>query len=161
MAVAVAGRWELSWNTPIKEAELWNLVLRDFAIKDWYMWPISGIKHNEQQSVHLHERDSFEQILNENKNTTHVYFEPYNPTSPHNYIDLREFKHPKNALYIFGSVGYNPIPGHKREGKDISVVIPTIENKGVPWPHQCLAICLYDKLVKELKGKKIKFQDNF
>jgi hypothetical protein len=147
MAIKVAGRWELSWNTPIKEAELWNLVLRDFEIKDWYMWPVSGIRHNEEQSVHLHEYHDFKDILEDNKDIVHVYVEPNNPVYPHNGVDLRDFKHPKNVLYIFGSVGFNPIIGSKRE-KDLSVTIPTIQNKGVPWPHQCLFVVLYDRLVK-------------
>jgi hypothetical protein len=53
----------LSWNTPIKEAELWNLVLRDFAVKSWYMWPVSGIRHNEAERVMLHVRHTFPDIL--------------------------------------------------------------------------------------------------
>jgi len=152
MTIRVAGRWELGWNTPIKEAELWNLVLRDFEIKDWYMWPVSGIRHNEQNRVHLHEYHDFKDILEENKNLTHVYVEPLNPAQPHKATDLRKFKHPKNVLYIFGSVGYNPVQGNKRN-KDLAVHLPTIQNKGVPWPHQILVGVLYDRLVKGWEGK--------
>lgn len=150
--IRVAGAWELSWNTPIKEAELWNLVLRDFAIKDWFMWPVSGIRHNEENVVHLHERHDFKQILAENQDLVHVYIEPHNPVFPHNGIDLREFEHPKDVLYIFGSVGFNPIIGNKQE-QDLSVTLPTIENAGVPWPHQILLGILYDRLTKGWKGK--------
>jgi hypothetical protein len=146
--IKVAGHWEMEWNTPIKEAELWNFLLRDFGIKDWYMWPVTGIKHNEEASVHLHERDTFDQILEENKDLAHVFLEPDNPVYPHNGIDLRKFKHPKKVLYIFGSNHFNPILAYKKKN-DVSVTIPTIDNKGVLWPHQCLAILLYDKLVKE------------
>ena len=151
--IKVAGNWELSWNTPIKEAELWNLLLRDFDIKDWYMWPVSGIKHHEEYIVHLHERHTFKEILDENQDVQHVYVEPQNPVQQPTWgIDLREFEHPKDVLYIFGAVGFNPIIRHKRE-KDIHITVPTIHNKGVPWPHQMLAVVLYDRLVKGWEGK--------
>ena len=145
--IKVAGHWELSWNTPIKEAELWNFVLRDFEVEYWYMWPVSGIKHNEEQRVHLLERRDIKEILAENQNIVNVYVEPENPLFPHNGINLRDFKHPENVLYIFGSAHFNPILGNKKD-KDLSLTIPTIRNNGVLWPHQCLAILLYDKLVK-------------
>ena len=49
--IKVAGHWELSWNAPIKEVELWNFPLRDFNVSEWYMWPVSGIKHNEKSRI--------------------------------------------------------------------------------------------------------------
>lgn len=147
--IKVAGRWELEWNTPIKEAELWNLLLRDHEISDWFMWPITGIKHNEEEWVHLYERESMSDILDECKDLHHVYFEPYNVVQQKERgIDLREFNHPKDVLYIFGSAHYNPVSRHKRE-QDTIVQIPTIQNEGVLWPHQCLAVCLYDRMVKK------------
>ena len=145
--IKVAGHWELSWNTPIKEVELWNLVLRDFEIKDWFMWPVSGIKHNEQQNVNLIEKHGFNDILEENQDITHVYVEPDNAHYRHHGTDLREFKHPKDVLYIFGSAHFNPTISHKKDG-DLGLIIPTIQNKGVLWPHQCLVTILYDRMVK-------------
>lgn len=145
--IRIAGHWELSWNTPIKEAELWNLVLRDFEIKEWFMWPVSGIRHNEQRTVNLIEKHEFKDILEINQDLTHVYVEPDNPHYRHYGTDLREFEHPKDVLYIFGSVGFNPVIHHKKE-EDLGIIIPTIQNKGVPWPHQCLMVVLYDRLVK-------------
>lgn len=155
MIIKVAGHWELDWSTPIKEAELWNLLLRDFEISDWFMWPVSGIKHNEVPWVVLHERETFADILADEKvkGLKRVYFEPYNPVQQKERgINLREFKHPKNVLYIFGSAHYNPVPGNKTDD-DLIVQVPTIQNKGVLWPHQCLAVCLYDRLTKGWKGK--------
>lgn len=148
--IAVAGRWELEWNTPEKEVHLWSLLLRDFQISNWYMWPVTGITHSESSWVNLHEYDSLPKILSlpEQKPLTRVFFEPYNPVQqPEQGIDLRDLKHPTNALYIFGSAHFNPVPGNMTKD-DILVQVPTIENKGVLWPHQCLAICLYDRLVK-------------
>lgn len=145
--IKVVGNWELSWNTPIKEAELWNFLLRDFQISEWYMWPISGIKHSEDHSVNLHERQTLEEVLEENKDIPHVYVEPYNPAFPDiKPQDLREFEHPEDVLFIFGTAHFNPATRAREQDKIL--MVPTIENKGVLWPHQCLAVILYDRLVK-------------
>lgn len=145
MTVAVAGHWELSWNTPIKEAELWNLPLRDFDVSEWWMWPVSGIRHNESK-VNLHERRNLETILGENDGRR-VFLEPENPLRPHGGVDLRTFEHPDDALYVFGSAHFDPVASHKQPG-DLVVTIPTVHNKGVLWPHQCAVIVLYDRMVK-------------
>jgi hypothetical protein len=42
--VVVAGMWELGWNTPIKEIDLWRYPLKDFGVDRFYMTPISGIE---------------------------------------------------------------------------------------------------------------------
>lgn len=152
--IQVAGHWELGWNTPIKEIELWNLLLGEWGITNMYIWPVSGIKQHEH-NLNLHERDSFKDIINDDgvKGLTRVYFEPYNSfNQKERGIDLREFEHPKNVLYIFGSNHFNPVIANKKEG-DFVVQIPTIHNRAILWPHQCLAICCYDRLLKGWEGK--------
>ena len=37
----------------------------------------------------------------------------------------------------------------------LSVIIPTIHNKGVPWPHSCLMVILYDRLINEIATNDI------
>lgn len=146
--IKVAGHWELSWNTPIKEAELWNFPLRAYQITEWYMWPISGIKHNEWQRVTLHERQTFEEILAENQDIKHVYLEPANRAYPSvKPVSLVDYQHPTDVLYIFGSAHYNPALLHQTENDDV-VMVPNRENSGVLWPHQVLVALLYDRLVK-------------
>ena len=144
MSVSVVGHWELSWNTPIKEAELWNLPLRDFGVEDWWMWPVSGIRHNEQK-VRLSERRDLNTILDHVTNQR-VFIEPrgfYDLES----IDLPDFTHPEDVTYIFGSAHFNPTIGSMGPD-DVAVTIPTIGNAGVLWPHQCLVTILYDRMVK-------------
>jgi len=143
--IVVVGHWELSWNTPIKEAELWNLPLRDFGVKDWWMWPVTGIVHNERE-VTLHERPNIQTILKENSDKTRVFVEPRGHFELDS-IDLPEFEHPDNAMYIFGSAHFNPTIGNK-EVDDLAVTIPTLGNAGVLWPHQCLVALMYDRMVK-------------
>ena len=148
MAVRVAGNWELSWNTPLKEADLWAFVLRDFDIKDWFMWPVTGIKHCEHRSVGLHEYPSIEGIFEANQDFHHVYVEPANSKFAHSGVSLKDFQHPSDALYIFGSAHFNPMVCYAKE-EDQSIFIPTVHNAGVLWPHQCLAVIMYDRLLKD------------
>ena len=42
--VKVASYWELDWNTPIKEIDLWRYPLQDFGVETFYMTPITGIE---------------------------------------------------------------------------------------------------------------------
>lgn len=145
--IAVAGHWELSWNVPIKEAELWALPLRDFGVYEWHMWPVSGIRGSGDQQVTLHEHENMEAVLRETEGLARVFFEPENPMRPHGGVDLREFEHPKDVLYIFGSAHFDPVVAHKKP-EDSVVTIPTVQNSGVLWPHQAAVIALYDRAVK-------------
>lgn len=135
-SVRVAGFWELGWNTPIKEIELWEYPLRDFGVETLYMTPITGI-----QSSFVQERASLEEILEENKDLKIVFCDERAEAS------LVDFKHPKDALYVFGKANFSPLLGLMRKG-DLAVKIDTVENKGMLWPHQAASIILYDRFLK-------------
>lgn len=139
--VSVLGSWELAWNSPIKEAELWTFVMREFEVSDWYMWPVTGIRHNDYNTISLTESNNFEDLLELNNNKTLVYVDEKGET------DLREFQHPENACYVFGSSGHRIMARYKKP-EDLSIVVPTIQGKGVLWPHQCLLTVFYDRLMK-------------
>ena len=136
MTVAVAGVWELGWNTPIKEIELWEYPLRDFGIDAFYMTPVSGI-----HSSAVVERHTIEEILSENEDLVHVFVDE---RGTH---ELPTFSHPRNALYIFGKASLSLHP-MARPG-DITLRIPTPHNLATLWPHQCAALVLYDRFMKE------------
>jgi hypothetical protein len=133
--VVVAGIWEYGWNTPIKEADLWEMVIRDFAVDYFYMTPVSGI-----QSDWVVEKPSIESIL-----ASYPYFSVVFVDERGN-EKLQEFKHPDKALYIFGRTSQSAIPS-KRDG-DRTLSIETIANNGLLWAHQACALVLYDRLVK-------------
>lgn len=139
--IAVAGNWDIGWNVPIKEVESWNLMMRDFSVQDWSMFPVTGIRHSEWTEVNLQEYHSMEDILAAKKEYTHVYVEPRGDE------ELETFVHPENALYIFGSSNYRPSFGNRR-ADDKSVYIRTVQNKALLWPYHALAIVLYDRLKK-------------
>lgn len=150
--IHVVGHWDLSWNTPIKEAELWALPLRDFEVSDWRMWPISGIR-NAEPEVALTERASLQEALADLEHLPWAFLEPrqevlgVTPTST-----LVHFEHPEDAVYIFGSAHYNPVAaGHPRDG-DAVVELETMQNKGLLWPHQVLVAVLHDRMVKQWRS---------
>jgi len=144
--IKVLGHWEIGYMTPIMEAHHWNLILREFAIKDWLMSPVTGIKHLEESRVNLIEFHSFDDAL-ENEKLPRVFLEPR--TSHHNPETtwLHDFVHPEECIYIFGSAHFNPSLGRLKE-QDHVVSIKTIIDNGVPWAYQCLFVVLYDRMMK-------------
>lgn len=146
--IKIAGHWEIGYMTPIIEGYLWSLLLRDFGVKEWLMFPVSGINNNEQKRVELKEFHTLRDILKECGDLQRVYIEPrtnhYNPET----IWLDEFEHPEDCVYIFGSAHFNPTIGNLRDGDKV-VSIRTIHNRGVLWANQCVAIVLYDRLMKK------------
>lgn len=146
MTVRIAGHWEIGYSTPIVEAHYWNLPLRDFEVWDWWMHPVSGITPNEGR-VKLHERKCLQDILDENTDVQHVYVEPYHAQRSFQGVVLKDFEHPKDVLYIFGSAHFSPPVQHMRD-IDLGVTIETVQNKGVLWAFQAMPIILYDRLMK-------------
>ena len=145
--IAVAGHWEIGYSTPIQEANYWNLVLRDFGVSEWAMWPVSGVRHNEQHKVRLREFHDLPAILDHYAHLPRVYLEPRRSFGSDETTWLHDFKHPEDCLYIFGSAHFNPTIGHVQD-RDSVVSIATVDNAGVPWAFQCLMVVLYDRLVK-------------
>lgn len=137
-SVKIVGLWELGWNTPIKEIDLWEFPLRDFGVDAFYMCPVSGIEHSM-----VEERHSLEDLLKEaREDGITVVFVDEKGTTP-----LKNFRHPENVLYVFGKSGLNPLTAYGQK-EDLSVVIETKANGGMLWPHQAAAIVLYDKMKK-------------
>jgi hypothetical protein len=136
------------------EANLWNLVMRDFDINEWWMNPVSGVRNNEERYVNLNERNHYQDIMNDIDPTLQrVFLEPHTSTSTENPIWLHDLVHPENCVYIFGSAHYNPtIDTTINREEDIVVTIKTQNDAGVLWSNQCLLTVLYDRYIKSLSG---------
>lgn len=146
--IIVAGQWEIGWMTPIIEANFWNLVLRDFEVKKWFMCPVTGIKHNEVQTIDLTEFDNYDKMLTNCSDLKRVFIEPRTRHQNPETIWLHEYIHPENCVYVFGSAHFNPTMAHKREN-DVVVSIKTMQDKGVLWSNQCVLLVLYDRMTKQ------------
>ena len=136
--IKIAGMWDLAWNTPIKEIDLWRYPLQDFGVDSFYMFPITGMC-----SKYVKERESLEDILKENKNSIVVFCDERAK------VNLKDFEHPKgDTLYVFGKANYSPFLSMKRE-QDLELRIETPHPKGgLLWGHQALSIILYDRYMK-------------
>lgn len=134
--IKIVGAWELGWNTPIMEYDLWAFPLRDFGIDEWIMTPVSGI--NKPRVIEVHQLSD---AIKNNPKLTPVYIDEKGE------IPLTEFEHPKDALYILGKANYSPWVSQGKQG--ISVRIETPASKGLLWPHQAVSIVLYDRMKKE------------
>ena len=148
MTVKIAGHWEIGYHAPVTEAYYWNVVLREFQIKDWLMVPVSGIKNNEEREITLTEFSDYDSMLESTGDLTRVFLEPRTNHQNPDTTWLHEFEHPEDCVYIFGSAHYNPTIGYKRP-EDHVVTIKTRIDHGLPWSNQCLAIVLYDRMIKE------------
>lgn len=143
MTVSVAFVWELEWNSPIKEADLWVYPLRDFAIDEIYATPITGLR-----TKYIKECESLRKIIDLNRDKQVVWC--------HQTAEelLTEFAHPKDALYIFEQSSFNLINPkvcqfHQlRRENDLSVCIETPKNSGLIWGSQAASIILHDRFIR-------------
>ena len=136
--IKVAGIWELGWNTPIKEMDLWEMVTREFNVEQFYMCPVSGIF-----TPFVTERVNIQDVINENPDYTVVWVDE------HGSEDLIPFVHPENALYIFGKTNERPMASWgKPEDKVLKITTPG--NTALLWSHQVLSIVLYDRMIKSV-----------
>lgn len=140
MTVRAIGYWERGWNTPMHEMDLWEMVVRDFGIDEFHMSPVSGIDNK-----YVTEHVSFEEAVDSTRASgSKLVFVSETATTA-----LADFVHPENATYVLGKVGFDPMVAYFQEG-DVEIVIPTAVNQGLLWPHQALAIVMYDRLMKDI-----------
>lgn len=132
--IEVAGSWELGWSAPINEIDLWHYVMRSFRVERMSMTPVTGIV-----GKLLDEYPNYEEILAAKPDLTPVFVDENGA------VELRDFQHPENALYVFGKANHTPFPqlggGHLSVRIDCTVM-------GLLWPHQALAVVMYDRCSK-------------
>jgi hypothetical protein len=148
--IKVAGCWDI-WEDAEREYLVhWRFMTKHFGVDTLYMTPITGTADKlkgglDNTETAFIELPTLEAVIKANKKLTPVIVDENGAT------ELSEFKHPKNALYLFGKVGYSPLENLK--GKIKSVRIPSWSkdpnvSRGLLHPHQAAAIILYDKMIK-------------
>ena len=141
MTIKVAGMWELGWCAPLTEFDLWAFPLRDFGVAEWIMAPVSGVQKK------VTEVERINDAIEANPELTLVFVDEKGETP------LQEFEHPEDALYVLGRANFSPLANRRgvlqeTGRKFVSVRIETAESKGLLWPHQAIAIVLYDRANK-------------
>lgn len=128
MAVEIAGTWDFGWSAPKTEFDQWWAVMRSYEIPMLHMCPRSGMKHQM-----LMEHESFDELLM--RTWTTVELTPVFVDEDAD-VELEDFIHPENALYIFGKANYSPAKTHGKDHLGVRIDCPTM---GMLWPHQALA----------------------
>lgn len=136
MTVKVVGQWERAWKSPMEEYNSWIHPLREFGLNTFYMCPVTGI------DGHVDERRSVNEVFDENPDLVRVYIDE---TAG---VELPNFVHPVDALYVVGKTSFAPYKTEFREGIDLAVKVPSVANTGGFWGEQALFIILYDRYIK-------------
>lgn len=136
--IKMLGSWEFGWNTPIKEADLWEYPMREFGVDEVWMAPISGIKNS-----YIKEVEDINQFIDECRKTLQIVF-----VDERGDTELNNFEHPDNVLYVFGKNCMSCLP--LKQSGDLSVKIETNLKSGMLWSHQAASIIMYDRNKKWL-----------
>jgi len=145
----VVGCWDAWEGAPQEYLVHWKFMIDHFGVDQFYMNPNTGLgedlKNNHNQNLQfLYEKENIQEVLDENPSLTPVVIDENGD------VDLKDFIHPENSLYILGRVGYSP---KEHFPNIVSVRIPSWANDpnssyGLLHPHQALAIVLYDRKTK-------------
>jgi hypothetical protein len=141
--IHVLGHWDIGYHAPITEQYYWAFVMRDFEVDVWNMSPVSGIR-NKEPEVELVEWATYDEYFEANPDLIRVFLEPRTKHANPDTIWLHEFEHPEDCVYVCGSAHYNPTRIFKRE-QDAVVTVKTLQDKGVLWGDQAIAIALYER----------------
>jgi hypothetical protein len=110
--------------------------LKEFGVNEMHMVPVTGI-----DKARAKEYNDLQEILDENPDLVRVYVDESADVS------LPQFKHPENALYIFGKTSLAPYKVYAKPG-DLVVKIDSVANNGGFWSHQAASMILYDRFAK-------------
>lgn len=131
--IKIAGCWELGWNTPILEYDLYHFIAKEYQADELIMTPVSGINKK------VTEYAAIEDAIAANPALTPIFIDE-NGTE-----ELTDFVHPVDALYIFGKSNYSPMLSI---GEHKSIKINTPMNLGGLWAHQAMTLVLHDRFKK-------------
>jgi hypothetical protein len=110
------------------------MVMRSFDVERIAMTPVSGI-----DCRFLDEYKTIEELLIAKQYLTPVFVDENGA------VELTDFVHPENALYIFGKANYAPFGPLGAGHLSVRIDCPLM---GMLWPHQALSVIMYDRSKK-------------
>ena len=143
--VKIAGCWDGSMlpSPAVEYKSRWKFLVRGFELKGIYMSPVTGFTEEHRTSTdlrdHVIEVEDIMEVITENPKLVPVLVDECSPNR------LQTFKHPKDAIYLFGRTGMSFFGGWK--GESVSIEAPG-ELTAYLQPDQAAAIVLYDRMVK-------------
>ena len=129
--IEVAGIWEIGRNVPIMEADLWKCALRSYGLKHLSMTPITGI-----HAPWISEFSNVEDMLSAYPDHVPVFVDEKAD------IELDDFEHPENPLYVFGRSNFSPFSNMANGHLSLRI---ECDELGMLWPHQILPMILRDR----------------
>jgi len=148
--IKLAGCWDTWENAEREYLVHWKFMTKHFGVDTLYMTPVTGLADKfknrlDYTETKFIELPTLEDVIKANPEFAPVIVDENGAT------ELSKFKHPENALYLFGRVSYSPLESLKRQ--EVSVRIPSWSKHknaslGLLHPHQAAAIVLYDKMNK-------------
>jgi hypothetical protein len=143
--VKIAGCWE-EYFLPSPSVEYnsrWKFLVRGFGLDGIYMSPVTGFTEGHRTSTdrrdHVIELEDIMEAIAANPDLVPVLVDECSSTK------LQSFKHPKDAIYLFGRTGKSFFSGW--EGLSVSIEHPA-ELAAYLQPDQAASIVLYDRMVK-------------
>lgn len=137
--IEVAGIWEEGWNVPIMEVTQWEMMLREFGVDHLNMTPVSGIAAPWGNKPWLTEYNDMAEVIADHSALTPVFVDEAAT------VELQDFQHPADALYVFGRAGYSPFESIGEGHLSVKIMTPC---PGCLWAHQACAFLLYDRMLK-------------
>lgn len=135
--VTVLGMWESTWMEAERtERRLWKQTIQAFQVDTWAMAPCKGGPFTSPVQY-----DTLAEMLEAHPGPKTFLIPPGRTDA----IDLVDYEHPEDGIYVFGNVPQNLVSYITDE--DIVVMIDT--------PHQsdlfasaCVSVVLYDRIAK-------------
>lgn len=132
--IKIAGCWDerLIPSPTVEYKTRWKFLVLGFELDGIYMAPVTG----EDRVIEV--EDIMEAVA-ANPDLTPVLVDECSPNH------LQPFKHPQDAIYLFGRTGLSFFGGW--EGESVSIEYPG-ELSSYLQPDQAASIVLYDRMVK-------------
>jgi len=152
MTVGLLFIWDEGWFTPYAELTLWHDLAVAFKVDLLIMVP--NLKVYNFQDIKFEKYDTVEEALNAHPELVKVFLEPRSIAKKCDVpvVPLELFKHPENALYIFGNSGRSNIGLFRFEKGQLVVSVDTPKPTQI-WSIQVASIVLYDRLLKSVRKK--------
>lgn len=143
--VKIAGCWDenILPSPAIEYNSRWKFLVRGFELEGIYMSPITGFmeEHRTSSNIrdHVVELETIMDAVSINPELVPVLVDECSPNK------LQKFKHPEDAIYLFGRTGYSIFGTWK--GESVCVEYPG-QLSSYLQPDQAAAIVLYDRMMK-------------
>ena len=139
--------WDEGWFHPNTELVLWHDLAVSFGVDLLIMIP--DLKRYNYQDLKFEKYETVEEALKSHADMTYVFLEPPDVIEREGLKgeSIADFKHPDNALYIFGASNQSNIGLVDLSRGDKLVYIPTAD-KGQMWGIEVASIVLYDRVRK-------------